>query len=104
MLLRIFRSGHPSSDPGGLGTSPDGRFPMGIDGAGPVPARSREGRKLYESRSCVGFLGGFLDFSFGFGSFSGQTWPQDPFRRVTLEKWCRTHLKSAPKTNCNAIS
>ncbi len=36
-----------------------------------------------------------LDFSFGFGSFSGQTWPQDPFKLPGLEKWCRTHLKSA---------
>jgi hypothetical protein len=41
--------------------------------------------------------------SFGrFRSFPGQTWPQDPFQRVRLEKWCRTHLKLAPKTNYKA--
>ena len=31
-----------------------------------------------------------------FGSVFGQSWPQDPFKRVRLEKWCRTHLKLAP--------
>ena len=28
-----------------------------------------------------------------FGPVFGQSWPQDPFKRVRLEKWCRTHLK-----------
>ncbi len=37
----------------------------------------------------------------GFGPFSGQTWPQDPFKRVRLDKCCRTHLKSAPEPNFN---
>ena len=32
----------------------------------------------------------------GLWSLSGQTWPQDPFKRVRLEKWCRTHLESTP--------
>ncbi len=48
--------------------------------------------------------GRILDFSFGFGSFSFQIWPQDPFEEVRFEKWCRTNLKSAPETNYNVIS
>jgi hypothetical protein len=39
-----------------------------------------------------------------FRPFSGQTWPQDPFRRVRLETRCRTHLKSAQETKSNASS
>ncbi len=39
-----------------------------------------------------------------FWQLSGQTWPQDSFKRVRLEKWCRTHLKSPQETNSNAIS
>ena len=31
------------------------------------------------------------DFDFGFWPVSGRTWPRDPFQRVGLEKWCRTH-------------
>ncbi len=37
-------------------------------------------------------------------SFSAQTWPQDPSRRVRLEQWYRTHLKSAQETISNVIS
>ncbi len=42
--------------------------------------------------------------SFGFGPFSCQTWPHDPFKRVRLEKWYTTHIKSTPETNYNGIS
>ncbi len=42
--------GAPSLPRGGSGEAPDGRFFMSIDGLGPVPARSRWGRKLYYSR------------------------------------------------------
>ena len=37
-----------------------------------------------------------------FGCFDqvfGQSWPQDPFKRVKLEKWCRTRPILAPETN-----
>ncbi len=60
----------------------------------PQPQKTKLGRTY----------GRILDFSFGFGSFSCQTWPQDPFKWVRLEKWCRTHSKSAPETNSNDIS
>ncbi len=30
-------------------------------------------------------------------------WPRDPFQRVGLEKWCRTHPKLAPETNSKAV-
>ncbi len=48
--------------------------------------------------------GRVFDLCFGFGVFSGQTGPQDRLKRARLEKWCRTHLNSAPETNYNAIS
>ncbi len=40
-------------------------------------------------------------FIFGFcvkghGLVFGPSWPQDPFERVRLEKWCRTRLTLAP--------
>ena len=40
----------------------------------------------------------------GFGTVSGRNWPRDPFQRVGLNKWCRTHPKLAPETNSNAVS
>ena len=40
----------------------------------------------------------------GFRPFSGQAGPQDPFRRVRLDKCCKAHLKSTQETNANAIS
>ncbi len=49
--------------------------------------------------------GRILDFCFwDLGPLSGQTWPQDPFNRVQLEIWCRTHPKLAPELNFDAIS
>ncbi len=45
------------------------------------------------------------NLSFGlFRSFPGRTWPRDPFQRVRLKKWCRTHLKLAPETDYKVIS
>ncbi len=45
------------------------------------------------------------NLSFGlFRSFSGRAWPRDPFQRVKLDKWCRTHLELAPETNAKAMS
>ena len=35
---------------------------------------------------------------------SGRIWPRDPFQRVGLDKWCRTHPKFAPEINSEAIS
>ncbi len=43
-------------------------------------------------------------FVFGFWPDSGRTWPRDPLQRVGLEKWCRTHPRSAPETNSKAVS
>ncbi len=40
----------------------------------------------------------------GFVPLSGQTWPQDPLKRVRLETWCRTHPKSTPETNIRPFS
>ncbi len=34
-----------------------------------------------------------------FGRLSRRTWPRDPFQRVGLEKWCRTHTQLAPETD-----
>ncbi len=31
-----------------------------------------------------------------FGTLFGQSWPKDTFKRVTFEKWCRTHSKLTP--------
>ncbi len=31
-----------------------------------------------------------------FGSLFGQSWSQDPFERITLEKWSRNHLYLDP--------
>ncbi len=42
------------------------------------------------------------NFSFVFWPVSGRTWPRDPFHRVGLEKWCRTHPQLTPETNLNA--
>ena len=39
-----------------------------------------------------------------FGPVFGQSLPQDPIKRVWLDKWCRTRIKLAPQTNYIAIS
>jgi hypothetical protein len=36
-------------------------------------------------------------------SFPGQAGPRDPFQRVKLEQWCRSHLKLTPETNYKAV-
>ncbi len=33
----------------------------------------------------------------GLRQLSGNIWPRDPFKRVRLDKWCRTVLKLAPE-------
>ncbi len=40
----------------------------------------------------------------GFWPVSGRPWPRDPFQRVGLKKWCRTHTKVAPENNYKAVS
>ena len=42
------------------------------------------------------------NFSFGLWPVSDRTWSRDPFKRVGLEKLCRTHPKLAPGTNSEA--
>ena len=63
----------------------------------PRPEWPNEGRRAVGTvgnRDMLGrTYGRILDLSFGCGSFSRQAWPQDPFKRVRLEKWCTTHLK-----------
>ena len=39
-----------------------------------------------------------------FGLVFGQSWPQDPFKRVRLDKWCRTRPKLTPETNSRVVS
>ena len=34
----------------------------------------------------------------GVRSVSGQTWPQDPYRPIRLDKWCRPNLAYTQKT------
>ncbi len=41
---------------------------------------------------------------FAFWQVSGRTWPRDPFQRVCLDKWWRTHPKLAPETNSKAVA
>ncbi len=36
-----------------------------------------------------------------FGPVFGRGWPQDPLKRVRLEKWCRTHLELARRPIIN---
>ena len=38
----------------------------------------------------------------GFRPVCCRTWPRDPFQRVGLEQWCRTHPKFAPETHSKA--
>ena len=45
-----------------------------------------------------GSRGQVLEVLNGFWWVLGGTWPRDPFQRVGLEKWCRTHPKLDPET------
>ncbi len=46
-----------------------------------------------------------LNFSFGrFSIVSGETGPQDPSRRVRLNKWCNMDRKSIHENNSNVVS
>jgi hypothetical protein len=65
-------------------------------------ASTRQGR-----RNSGPYSGNYPDLEYGCPSgaaFPVQTWPQDPLKRVWLHRWCRTHLKATPGTDCNTIS
>ncbi len=55
---------------------------------GPNRPKTREETKIADTglSTLCSIYGGILDLSFGFGSLSGQTWPQDAFKRARLEK------------------
>ncbi len=75
---------------------------------GPVPRRAiYKAPKRHIDLMAVKPLGKMIIFVLVFGCFGsafGQRLRQDFFKRVRLDKWCRTHSKFGPETISRAVS